>query len=308
MTLALIPVCVAIVVALLLLVHRSALNLLHPRPRRALDAAPADAELLAGAAHLALRADDGMPIAGRVLQPAAARASVVLLHGLAEDHTRLWPRACALYRAGLRAVLLDLRGHGAAERATVSYGHREASDIELVLDWLEREYPGDPVGLWGHSYGGAVAIEAAANDGRVRGVVVEAVYADLDECVTHWGARLHRLPAWVCRLALAWAGYLGRFDPRTRRPVELAARMRCPAQCVVGTRDPYLPRDAVQRIFEAIPGPKQLLLAEGAGHFDIARVLGYEPSVRFLEGALGAEDPCDSVTSRSRVPAALGPG
>lgn len=112
------------------------------------------------------------------------RATVLLLHGWAMDKDSTLPWAFAFADAGWRAVLLDLRNHGASGRAPAGFGPREAVDVARAIDDLRQR--GELVGplvLLGMSYGAAVALETAARHEAVAAVVALEPFANAGAAV-----------------------------------------------------------------------------------------------------------------------------
>lgn len=109
---------------------------------------------------------------------------VVLLHGMASDHTTWRSFARSLRRRGRSVVSVDMRGHGVSSREK-RYGLDDFSgDVRFVLDELDL----DTVDLAGHSLGAHTALRVAMDQpDRVRRLVLEEVppmprdKADLDE-------------------------------------------------------------------------------------------------------------------------------
>ncbi|TKC91843.1 alpha/beta hydrolase [Trinickia terrae] len=91
--------------------------------------------------------------------PAAGepRATVALVHGLAEHAGRYQALAASLNAAGIELVSLDLRGHGRSpgERAWVERFDHYLLDAEALLGVAAREPT--PLFLMGHSMGGTIA-------------------------------------------------------------------------------------------------------------------------------------------------------
>ena len=85
------------------------------------------------------------------------RATVALLHGLAEHAGRYAAVAGQLNAAGIELVAIDLRGHGHApgERAYVKSFDDYLLDAQALLDAAAQSCA--PLFLMGHSMGGAVA-------------------------------------------------------------------------------------------------------------------------------------------------------
>ena len=109
-----------------------------------------------------------------IVEPRAPqfKGTVILLHGVRMDKRSLSPMAVALASDGYRAVLVDLRGHGESSGRYLTYGSVEVQDISSVLDALrDRGLTLGRTGVYGFSYGGAVALELSARDPRITAVV-----------------------------------------------------------------------------------------------------------------------------------------
>jgi len=108
----------------------------------------------------------------------APRGTVFVLHGVHSDKRPMIDYGRRLARGGLRAVLVDLRGHGASTGRTLTYGVYDGADLVAVMDDLQRrDLLAAPVGVHGPSYGGAVALGAAALDARIERVVTVSTFS-----------------------------------------------------------------------------------------------------------------------------------
>ncbi|WP_206952829.1 alpha/beta hydrolase [Trinickia acidisoli] len=89
--------------------------------------------------------------------PTPARATVALLHGLAEHAGRYAALAERLTAAGIELIAVDLRGHGRSpgERTWVARFDEYLDDACALLEAAAR--PGTPLFLMGHSMGGTIA-------------------------------------------------------------------------------------------------------------------------------------------------------
>jgi len=89
------------------------------------------------------------------------RATVALIHGLAEHAGRYAPLAARLNEAGIELLAVDLRGHGEApgKRAYVERFDDYLLDAQALIDAAAQSHPHTcmPLFLMGHSMGGAVA-------------------------------------------------------------------------------------------------------------------------------------------------------
>jgi pimeloyl-ACP methyl ester carboxylesterase len=99
--------------------------------------------------------------------------TVVFVHGLVTDNLSsfYYTLAGPVVRAGARALLYDLRGHGKSERTPRGYTTADgAADLCALLDQLNIT---EPVHLVGNSYGGLVAARTAVTaPERVAGLVL----------------------------------------------------------------------------------------------------------------------------------------
>lgn len=97
------------------------------------------------------------------------KATVQILHGLAEHSGRYERFAAALSKAGYHTYVQDLRGHGTNITAYAPQGCFAArkgnetviSDVLTLNQHIRQKHPGLPVVLFGHSMGGLIAFNFA---------------------------------------------------------------------------------------------------------------------------------------------------
>ncbi|MCI0569292.1 MAG: alpha/beta hydrolase [Myxococcaceae bacterium] len=193
------------------------------------------------------------------------RGLVVYLHGR-NGNRELGARvADRLLPAGFAVLAYDQRGHGRSGGRHCTYGYYEKHDLIAWVDALGIE----PVYVVGHSTGAAVALQAAAIEPRIRGVVSLASFARLDDVIREQLPPFARGDA--LRDALASAEREAHFDVDAVAP-ELAARsIHAPVLLIHGTRDDVVPSSHALRIWRQLPATDNgsLLLIEGAGHSDL---------------------------------------
>ncbi|MFP2931731.1 alpha/beta hydrolase [Pyxidicoccus sp. 3LG] len=139
----------------------------YPRPQAV---RPAD---FAEARDVTLRTSDGLTLKGWYV-PSRNRAAVVMAHGLSQTRADLLPEARILRDAEYGVLLFDLRAHGESEGATSTWGDQERMDVRAALEFARAQPEVDPerVGALGFSIGSAAVAEVAAEDPRVRVVVL----------------------------------------------------------------------------------------------------------------------------------------
>lgn len=197
------------------------------------------------------------------------RGTIVLLHGSSSCKEAMLGLARELAEGGWQSIAYDARAHGESGGRWITYGLRERVDFSRVLDAAEARFgPLGPVGAFGNSFGGATAIQAMAEDERVRCAIVESAFADLRQTLREHGRLWFKLPPGLTDRCLARAAILAGFDPAQVCPAESAARIRRPVLVVHGGADARIPPAHGERIFRALPpesGSEWLLIPQG-GH------------------------------------------
>jgi pimeloyl-ACP methyl ester carboxylesterase len=215
-----------------------------------------------------LRVETGPPEASIAYEVDGAqepRATVLVLHGIRDSRASMVGWASLLGMAGMRAVLVDLRGHGRSTGASLSYGVFDAKDMARVLDDLEaRGLKVGHVGALGVSYGAATAIEWAGVDSRVERVVAIAPFASLAEVVP--GYAPVPLPDLFVRRAIALAGTMGGYDPALASPRDAITHTSAPVLLFHGQEDDRIPYWHSREIAAAAPEHAEVVLVDNANH------------------------------------------
>ena len=87
--------------------------------------------------EMQVRAPDGVTLAGWLFTPRVPNgAAVIALHGVADSRLGMLAHAEFLLRSGFTVLVPDSRGHGASDKAAITYGVREATDIRCWSDRL----------------------------------------------------------------------------------------------------------------------------------------------------------------------------
>ncbi len=233
--------------------------LLHPSRRPLTTARPAAAEDFGFES-------DGLKLKGWLFRgPGVRRGTVIYLHGSADNRCSGISIAERSLARGFDALTYDSRAHGESEGSACTYGFHEKRDLSRAMDRLT----GKPVVLIGVSLGGAVALQAAAEDRRIAAVVAVATFSDLRTVATE------RAPFVASRASIEAALRLAEEQARFRvdavSPVAAARRTRVPVFLVHGEEDHETPAAQSERVFEALAGPKRMVIVPGAGHNDALR-------------------------------------
>jgi pimeloyl-ACP methyl ester carboxylesterase len=229
------------------------------------------------------RVDVGPPpakLSVSVIEPAdrdtPPRGTIMVLHGMGARSAWMHGKASDFAAAGYRAVLVDLRGHGASTGDRLTYGLREAVDLVTVIDELEaRGVLAGRLGVYGISYGATTAIHLAALDERVAAVVAVAPFSDMRSEVSHY-VRTIGIPGVgpflseeYIQQAVDEAGRINGFSPDRADAAIAIQYTHAPVLLVHGKADVIIPPRHSERLHAAAPRDSKLLLMPGLGHVTV---------------------------------------
>ena len=188
--------------------------------------------------------------------PGAAPAPVLLyLHGARWNVAGSAPRIRRMQELGFSVLAIDYRGFGKSTAGLPS----EASayeDARAAWDWLAARYPARPRYIFGHSLGGAIAIDLAAQVHDEQGTIVEGTFSSIPDLAgtMRWG--------WLQGSWLPGAMITQRFES-----VQKVAKINSPLLVVHGDNDNLIASALGRKLYDAAQSPKQFLLVEGGSHF-----------------------------------------
>jgi pimeloyl-ACP methyl ester carboxylesterase len=207
---------------------------------------------------------DGITLRGWYI-PSQNGAAVILAHGYVDNRQFLLPEAAFLTRTGYGVLLFDFRGHGQSGSAPVTLGDHERRDLHAAVDFVAAQPDVNPdrIGGLGFSMGAATLAEVAAEDDRLRAVVIESPYATLDEVVRQRLNVPDVLRDPLVR-ALEWRVHANVNDVR---PIDdLCQISPRPVFLIYGDQDDVLPPGTAQQMFAAACPPVETWLIHGIGH------------------------------------------
>ena len=132
---------------------------------------------------------------------------LVLVHGSLCDHSHFDPLVAEL-REGMTTVSMDRRGFGASGDAAGYDLEREFEDVAAVVEAVAG-HAGEPVALFGHSYGAGCAMGAAA----LTGAVPRLVLYEPGLGISYPSGSIEEIEAAVAAGDLDTAALLVLFDP-----------------------------------------------------------------------------------------------
>lgn len=214
--------------------------------------------------------------------------AVVYGHGNASDRRDWLPIATAVHEAGLAQLLFDFAGRGDSDGDVITLGAREAEDLVAAVAWVRRADGVDPgrIAIAGRSMGAAAAILAAAEERRIRALVLDSPFADLPSVLDRVLAERYLPPALVRPLLVRFAGWRAGYDPAEIRPEEAIRRVAAPILLLHGEEDALVPIEHARRLSAAAEGPVTFLPLEGEGHDTVRPEAVRQRIARYLASAL----------------------
>lgn len=180
-----------------------------------------------------------------------ADAPILLyLHGARWNVTGSAFRMQRMQELGFSVLGIDYRGFGKSS-ADLPSEAMAYEDARAAWDWLGQTYPGRPRYIFGHSLGGAIAIDLAAQVDDEAGTLVEGTFTSIPDVVSNfkWG--------WLPVSPLITQ----RFEA-----VQRVADIGSPLLVVHGSADRLIPPALGQKLFDAATGKKAFVLVEGGSH------------------------------------------
>jgi alpha-beta hydrolase superfamily lysophospholipase len=181
----------------------------------------------------------------------AAEGPILLyLHGARWNVEGSSPRVRRMQQLGFSVLAIDYRGFG---KSTPGLPSEEMAyeDARAAWEWLAAKYPNRPRYIFGHSLGGAVAIDLAAKVDDERGTIVEGTFTSIPDVASSmkWG--------WLP---------VGPLITQRFESVRKVGRVGSPLLVVHGDNDNLITSDLGRRLYEAAQGRKRFLLVEGGSH------------------------------------------
>jgi fermentation-respiration switch protein FrsA (DUF1100 family) len=214
---------------------------------------------------------DGTPLAGWFIpagRPGAA--TIILLHGFGASRAQMLPHAAYLHDAGYHVLLFDFRNRGESGGDAVTLGAREPLDVRGAVSYVLTRPDVDParIAVQGIGLGAVAGILAMAADPRIKAIVAEGAFTDLDGAISRNFQSYIGLPP-VPFAPITVYIVERRLGARASdvRPIDAIKMVgRRPVFIIDARDDPANPPESGRRLYEAAPGPKDLWVIEGGGH------------------------------------------
>jgi alpha-beta hydrolase superfamily lysophospholipase len=176
---------------------------------------------------------------------------MLYLHGARWNVEGSAPRIRRMQELGFSVLAIDYRGFGKSTPGLPSED-MAYEDARAAWDWLAAKYPDRQRFIFGHSLGGAVAIDLASKVDDEQGTIVEGTFTSIPDVASSmkWG--------WLP---------VGPLITQRFESVKKVAKVGSPLLVVHGDSDTLIDNALGRKLFDAAQGRKKFVLVEGGSHF-----------------------------------------
>jgi uncharacterized protein len=220
--------------------------------------------------------DEDATVRGWLARGPRGGGAVLLVHSIRSNRVEMLSRARFLNDRGYSALLIDLQAHGETPGDRITFGVREADDVQAAVTYLRNTFPGERIAAIGVSLG-AAAIVLAKTPLRLDAVVLESLHPTIEEAVEN-RMKLHLGQAGpVLAPLLLWqlSFRLGT-SANDLNPIDHIGNLNAPVLLVSGSDDQHTRLAETERLFGAARQPKELWIVPGGGHFNMHAYAGKE--------------------------------
>jgi hypothetical protein len=224
-----------------------------PAPRAAL---PDPQRVLGVGERIELMMHDGTQLVGWYLPPTEdgqrrlgpSWPALLWFYGNGETISAIWPVIREFRPPGAALLVVDYPGYGASGGRAGEAGIYEAGALAYQSLASRPGVDRARIYVYGRSLGSAVATRIAAEH-PAAGLILESPFTSARDMAAH---HYRIVPRFLVRLQLDNLATMG--------------RVHCPVLIFHGTADRIVPIDLGRRLAEAVPGPVEFVMIEGAGH------------------------------------------
>lgn len=202
------------------------------------------------------------------------KSIIIFVHGIGGCKEHFLNLSKSLSEIGIESILIDSRAHGKSGGEFCTYGYKEKFDISSVIDFLKEKNDTLPIGIWGDSMGGAIAIQALEYDKRINFGIIESTFTNLEEIVYDYQKsftyNIGLKP--LCNIALKEAGKIAKFAPDLVSPITSVKQIEQPILIAHGEKDENIKFKYGKLLFENLKSvDKKFIAIKNGGHFNLSQ-------------------------------------
>ncbi len=187
---------------------------------------------------------------------------LLYLHGNGGNISHNLSPAQRFHSLGFSVFMIDYRGYGKSDGQFPSESE-VYRDSQVAWDYLIQQREIDPrnIIIYGHSLGGAIAIDLGVRKPQAAGIIAENTFTSMRQMVDYRNPIYNLFPIEFILHQ--------RFDSLSKLRL-----LQIPLLLIHGTSDRTVPSFMSERLFNLAEVPKKLLMVPDADHNNVANVSG----------------------------------
>jgi uncharacterized protein len=221
---------------------------------------------------------DSLILRGYLIKVEKPIATIILVHGIGDCKEHFYPFCQRLKNIGCQTLVFDMRAHGKSGGDYCTFGYFEKNDIAIIIDSLKKRAPSVPIGIFGNSLGGAVALQVLGAHSDLKFGIIESTFDEFPKVALEYGEDFIGIRSTtLTNHVLKKSGEIAHFNPFEVKPVESCKHINCPIFMAHGESDDKIPISFGENNFNALKtAEKQFIRIKGAGHFDLQSKGGFD--------------------------------
>lgn len=217
-----------------------------------------------------------------------AKGTIIMLHGIRAYKEHFIKIAPQVHNRNYNVVLIDNRAHGQSMGDYCTFGVKEKTDVSVLIDSLRAREVTGPIGVWGQSLGGAIALQSMAYDSRIAFGIVESTFTEFSIIADDYFVRFAPfVPKWYRSYVINRGAQQADFNPEDAKPIQAVTQITQPVFLAHGIEDNRINYHYAEELFENLASEtKELHLIENANHVNVWQKGGsgyFENVFKFLE-------------------------
>ncbi len=215
--------------------------------------------------NIIFETSDGKKLKGWLIHSPSSTSVIICLHGYPANKSDILPVVSFLYPE-FSLLLFDFRAHGESEGKITYFGLKEYLDVEAAINFIRKnkKMRDFKIGVWGYSFGGAVAILTASRTDEIKAVVTDSAFANFPEMITHYYKNLGPLKYIFSSLSRFMGRYILKGDFTANSPEYKIDKVKCPILIIHSEEDEFVPVEHAKRLYEKAKGIKEIWITKGS--------------------------------------------
>lgn len=201
--------------------------------------------------------------------------TVILVHGMGDNRYANYPWAQFFLEEGYNVITYDQRSSNENTAKYTTFGYWEKYDLMDWVNYVEEQAPGQKIGIWGVSYGGATAGLAIGYEGmdeKIDFMILESPVSNMEWMVEE---EMRKMDIGIPISYMTWCGNIINklkldFTYQDADVVSAMKNVKTPVLIINSKQDSLTPYFMGEDLYNAIQGKnKEIWTVDDSEHFEI---------------------------------------